>query len=71
LKFFFDILLAGNESNADGAYFVYPTNPWFNRGETYAAGTEAGVFAFGRGNGSANSNDSFRVVLADYFSKAV
>ena len=48
----------------DRAQFVNYLVPWFNRGGAVYTGTEAGVFEFDRGHGSASSNVTFRLVLA-------
>ena len=52
---------------SDDAFFVNSNNPWFIRGGAYNNGTETGVEAFNNTNGNANTNNSFRVVCADYF----
>ncbi len=52
-----------NSWYADRADFVLPVNPWHARSEAYDRGSGAGVFAFGPGQGSAGSGDSFRVIL--------
>ena len=50
---------------ADYAYFVDSSHPWFFRGGAYYYGVVAGSFAFNRSAGYANSDISFRLVLAD------
>ena len=50
---------------ADHANFVAASHPWFIRGGHYYGGALAGSFAFHRHTGSAYSNISFRLVLAD------
>ena len=54
--------------NADYAYFVWSSNPWFVRGSSYPNGLNAGVFAFSNTNGHA-TDYSFRVVLNTIFKK--
>ena len=49
--------------NADVAYFVDSSNPWFIRGAAYSDGTGAGVGAFSYFYGHAYGTTSFRVVL--------
>ena len=50
--------------NDDYAIFVSSSLPWFLRGGSYVDGSDAGVFSFSSGNGGANSDYSFRVVLS-------
>ena len=45
------------------ADFVNTSNPFFIRGGHYTNTTNAGMFAFGRTDGSANINDGFRVAV--------
>ena len=53
--------------NADHAYFVNSSNPWFNRGGDHPIGLNAGAFAFSNENGRAHGIISFRVVLNTIF----
>ena len=46
------------------AWTVYSSSLWINRGGGCTYGTGAGVFYFSTASGSANSNHSFRLVLA-------
>ncbi len=48
----------------DRGQFVNHWTPWFSRGGAVYTGTEAGVFEFDRGSGSAAYNITFRLVLA-------
>ncbi len=50
--------------NADLAYFIVSSNPWFRRGGGYGDGTDSGVYAFHGVNGQADTAFSFRVVLS-------
>ena len=52
-----------SEWNADDAFFVLHSNPWFLRGAAFNVGTDAGSFAFAIYYGQAGGNVSFRVVL--------
>ena len=49
---------------SDYAHFPTTSYPWFARGGRFVNGTGAGVFLFARVYGHANSNGTFRVVLA-------
>ena len=50
--------------NNDGAYFVYSSNSWFNRGGRYSDGTITGVFSFGDSSGVAHVYSGSRAVLS-------
>ena len=50
---------------SDHAYFVEASTPWFLRGGDYYNGAIAGSLTFFRVAGDADSNISFRLVLAD------
>ncbi len=50
----------------DGAYFPYSWYPWFLRGGSYGNNSDAGVFYFGYGYGSAGSDKSARAALLWY-----
>ena len=50
--------------NGDYAYFVYSSNPWFERGGYFDNGSGAGVFSFNSLNGYADPYISWRVVLS-------
>lgn len=43
--------------------FPNSNNPFFIRGGNYSNTTNAGVFYFNNSNGTANTNNSFRVVV--------
>ena len=49
--------------NADQAYFVLASVPWFLRGAAHHDGLGAGVFAFANASGHVYGSVSFRVVL--------
>jgi len=49
---------------SDYTNFVTSSNPWFNRGGNYSAGTNAGAFAFDNSSGTSAANNSFRPVLS-------
>ncbi len=53
--------------NADNAWFVWSSNPWFKRGGNHNNGLNAGMFAFGNENGRVTTWLSFRVVLRTIF----
>jgi hypothetical protein len=53
-----------NSWYADYSYFVESSKPWFERGGDFNDGVLAGLFLFNRHTGGANSNISFRLVLA-------
>ena len=59
----------GINENADEAWFVWSSNPWFKRGGNHTNGLNAGVFAFANTYGHANSGNSFRVVLNTIFKR--
>ncbi len=50
---------------SDYAGFVALNGPWFVRGGVYINSASAGVFHFNNGNGGANGDISFRVVVLD------
>ena len=50
--------------NNDYVFFVNSSWPWFGRCGGYSDSSNAGVFSFSSGNGGANSDYSFRVVLS-------
>ena len=50
--------------NSDYSYFVYSSSPFFIRGGYYSVTSRAGLFYSNSRSGIANSNYSFRVVLA-------
>ena len=52
-----------NSWYSDYSYFPYTNTPFFRRGGGYNGDTSAGVFCFFIGNGSSDSNFSFRVVV--------
>ena len=43
--------------------FVYKGNTWFDRGGSYAHGTDSGTFAFASTYGSVENIVGFRLVL--------
>ena len=49
---------------SDYATFVDTSYPWYGRGGSYYYGAYAGAFTLDNGNGSANSDHSFRLVLS-------
>lgn len=48
---------------SDMAYFVYSSSVFFTRGGNYSYTTYAGLFAFNKYTGGANSGYGFRLVL--------
>lgn len=69
IAFLFAIIKMEINKNADQAWFVWETNPWFARGGDHNNGLNAGMFAFSVDNGYAASYLSFRVVLYTIFLK--
>ena len=47
-------------------WFVTHVNPWFDRGNNFIVGSDAGVNAFDNANGNTGGGNSFRVVLLYY-----
>ena len=54
---------SGTAWNNDYADFVYSSWPWFVRGGSYVTGSNAGVFNFDDGSGTAYSYYSARAAL--------
>ena len=44
--------------------FVQSSSPWFLRGQAYSYGILAGQFGFQTTGGTANGNNSYRIVLS-------
>ena len=63
ITFLFGIIKMEINENADEAWFVWSSNPWFSRGGGYYLGLVAGVFAFAVTYGHVTGDVSFRVVL--------
>ena len=53
-----------NSWYGDEAYYIYSKIPWVERGSVSYLGTQAGIFAFTFGHGSAHNATGFRIVLA-------
>ena len=69
ITFLFGIIKMEINENADEAWFVWSSNPWFARGGNHDNGLNAGVFAFNVNNGRLTTWLSFRVVLNTIFKK--